>query len=193
MSESDQRARRNPLSTSLERIGIVAFGGIALAVVLVIAAIFVSARLGKPAQQLQTEILVGASPSRVWEVATALDDYASWNPYMRNVDGFVRPHATITLLLELPGDRVDVTAVVDDVIKNREFRWRSQLYALPGVSTLEYTFRVEPLGNGSARVVQTLNLRGLLLYYQGDAAELLRGLERMAKALKQRAETPEDP
>jgi len=40
--------------------------------------------------------------------------------------------------------------------------------------------------------VQTLNLRGLLLYYQGDAAELLRGLERMAKALKQRAETPED-
>jgi len=103
MSESDQRARRNPLSTSLERIGIVAFGGIALAVVLVIAAIFVSARLGKPAQQLQTEILVGASPSRVWEVATALDDYASWNPYMRNVDGFVRPRATITLLLELPG------------------------------------------------------------------------------------------
>ncbi len=192
MSETEQHSR-HPLSTNLERIGIVTSAGIVLAVVLVVGALFVSARTGRPAQQLQTEILVEATPSRVWEVATTLNAYASWNPYMGRVVGSVEPRATIKLVLQLPDDGLDVTAVVERVVKNREFSWRGHRYAVPGLSSLEYAFRIEPLGSRSVRVVQTLNLRGLLLYYQGDAAELLRGLERMAEALKQRAETPEDP
>ena len=54
------------------------------------------------AKEIKTEILIRATPEKVWAILTDFDNYRNWNPFIRSVTGEVAVGNTITARLEPP-------------------------------------------------------------------------------------------
>lgn len=76
---------------------------------------------------------------------------------------------------------------------SRELRWLGRLL-LPGVFDGEHSLRIEPLGNGRSRFVQSETFSGLLVgFFKGTLAKTEAGFEQMNTALKTRVEQTSAP
>jgi uncharacterized protein YndB with AHSA1/START domain len=42
------------------------------------------------AKEIKTEILINASPDKVWAILTDFDNYPSWNPFITSLKGEVK-------------------------------------------------------------------------------------------------------
>ena len=75
-------------------------------------------------KEIKTEILIHATPERVWAILTDFDNYRNWNPFIRSVTGEVAVGNTITARLEPPGTGRDDDKTELLVFEtNRELRW----------------------------------------------------------------------
>jgi hypothetical protein len=96
-------------------------------------------------------------------------------------EGVLSPNRTITLR---------PTVLVADA--DQELRWLGRLL-LPGLFDGEHSFRIEPIGPGLVRFVQTERFRGLLVpfLYPLIRGSTKQGFLAMNQALKNRSERPD--
>lgn len=164
-------------------------GLILMIVVAVIAVVVIgaSAALDAPSRTSTTETMIEAPREKVWRLLMDFDSYSDWNPYMTTVRGRAAVGQTLGIRLEPPGDDArEIEATVFVFKPPRKLRWQSRLIA-PGLRDLEYEVIVAPLGPNRAHVVQRARHEGLLVSF-ADSGPTTAGLERMATALKRRAE-----
>jgi hypothetical protein len=96
--------------------------------------------------EIKTEIGIGASPSRVWEILTDFHHYPDWNPFILEVKGCVRKDAAICYRFEMPrGIRIWTAAVVPRFEKESELRFSAH-FLTATVFKGEHYFRIEPRG-----------------------------------------------
>lgn len=139
--------------------------------------------------EIFTEITVDAPPETVWSVLTEFERYGEWNPALA-VEG--RPaegeRLTVSPGPEAPEGPTFRPRVLT-VDPGREFVWMGHLF-VPGLFDGRHSFRIEDLGDGRSRVVQSERFGGVLRWpiLRRYGADTEANFHAMNAALKTRAE-----
>jgi hypothetical protein len=141
-------------------------------------------------RELRTEMVIAAPAERVWEILTDFEELPSWNPFIRSASGRIAVGERLDLFLQPPGGRgMRFRPTVMGVTPGRELHWLGHLL-VPGIFDGEHSFRIEPIGRGEVRFIQSECFGGMLLplFRRMLVRDTLPGFEAMNRALKERAE-----
>ncbi|NOQ53880.1 MAG: SRPBCC domain-containing protein [Thermoplasmata archaeon] len=142
------------------------------------------------ARELRTEILIEASPERVWEVLTDWEEMPKWNPFITEISGELEAGEKIRVHLKPPEGRgMTFKPRLVKVDHGREIRWLGHL-GVPGLFDGEHIFEIDELPHGQTRFVQREEFKGVLsgLILRSIGDDTLNGFAEMNEALKERAE-----
>ena len=145
-------------------------------------------------KQLRTQIDIHATSDKVWQILTDFGAYPEWNPFLTEASGTPVPGQRLTIHMQPEGGRaITFRPTVQEAVPNQRLRWLGHLF-LPGIFDGEHSFTIELLDQGGVRLVQQETFRGALvpLFAKSLDRRTLPAFDRMNRALKQRAERPED-
>ncbi len=114
-------------------------------------------------KEIRTEILINATPEKVWSELTGFANYTQWNPFIKSIIGEVAVGNTITVRLEPPGGSgMTFKPKVLAYDANKEFRWLGHLL-FPGLFDGEHRFELIDNGNGTTTFRQSEKFNGILV------------------------------
>ena len=114
-------------------------------------------------KEIKTEILINASPQRVWSILTGFDAYPAWNPFIKSIKGEAKAGSTIVVRLEPPGaSGMTLKPKVLVFQPSKEFRWIGHLL-FPGLFDGEHRFELEDNGNGTTTFRHCEIFKGILI------------------------------
>ncbi|MEW6405978.1 MAG: SRPBCC domain-containing protein [Chloroflexota bacterium] len=140
-------------------------------------------------KELRTEIEIQASPEKVWQVLTHLDQYPEWNPFIHHAVGKAKLGEKVDITLRSGSKEMTLHCVVIKVEPNKELRWKYHV-ALPFLFSGEHSFIIEPVERNKIRFIDREIFNGLLVSSQAKDIDTnsKQGFEAMDKALKIRVE-----
>jgi hypothetical protein len=141
-------------------------------------------------RSIETNVVIDASPARVWEVFADFERYPEWNPFVASLQGQVETGGRLEARLTPPGGKsMTFKPRVLACNAESEFRWLGHLL-IPGLFDGEHQFKLEPIEGGGTRFIQREEFTGILvrliLRMVGESTR--KGFEAMNAALKQRVE-----
>ena len=142
------------------------------------------------AKEITTEILIPATPEKVWSVLTDFDQYPQWNPFIKSITGNVAVGNTIKARIEPPGaSGMTFKPTVIVYAEAKEFRWLGHLF-IKGLFDGEHCFRLIDNKDGTTTFVQSEQFEGILvpLFSKMLDTNTLEGFRQMNEKLKQEAE-----
>ena len=135
--------------------------------------------------QLRTEIILNASPEKVWSTLTDLSNYANWNPFIVSSEGEPAVGQRITNTMISRGKPTVFNPVVTKFEPGREFEWLGS--GMLGMFKGRHYFQLEDLGEGRTKLIHGEQfsglLSGLIMKLIGD--DTLKNFQRMNQALKE--------
>ncbi|HEX3983795.1 MAG TPA: SRPBCC domain-containing protein, partial [Acidisoma sp.] len=137
---------------------------------------------------IDTEILIQASPQRVWQVLSDFAAYPEWNSFIVSLQGSAEWGERLEVRIRA-GDKEHVfKPVVLQATPPTRLRWLGRL-GLPGLFDGEHDFELEPQGE-STLLHQREAFQGYLvpLLWRTVEPATRAGFEAMNRALKARAE-----
>lgn len=142
------------------------------------------------AKQISTEIVINATPQKVWAILTDFDNYPRWNPFIKSISGPAVVGKTITARIEPPeaqGMTFQPKVLVFEA--NKEFRWRGKLF-IPGLFDGEHFFQLTDNGDGTTTFRQSELFYGILvpLFKKMLDTNTINGFKQMNQKLKEVAE-----
>ena len=140
-------------------------------------------------KELRTEIVIQASPEKVWQTLTDLDMYPDWNPFIHHAIGKAKMGEKVDITFRSGSKEMTLHCTVIKVVPNKELIWKYHVI-LPGLFSGEHSFTIEPMGTNQVRFMDKEIFHGLLVPLQAKDIDTnsRRGFEEMDKALKARAE-----
>lgn len=142
------------------------------------------------AKEIKTEIIIKASPERVWAILTDFKNYPNWNPFIKSITGNVAVGNKIIARLEPPEAKgMTFKPKVLAFDSNREFRWIGHLL-FPGLFDGEHKFELIDNGDGTTTFRQSEKFRGILvpLFKKMLDNNTTNGFNQMNQKLKELAE-----
>jgi len=145
---------------------------------------------GRAMHEIRTEIDIGASSARVWNVLTDFAEYPNWNPFVKSIAGQAEKGTRLVARIVPEGGRgmtFKPTVLVAD--QEKELRWLGR-FLVPGLFDGEHYFVIESNPAGTTRLVHGERFSGLLAMLASSRLDrdTRRGFIAMNKALKARAE-----
>ena len=138
-------------------------------------------------KELRSEISIGASPRRVWQVLTDFPSYAEWNPLIRTIEGEVDRGAQLDVFLQPSGSKGAM--IHPKVVKAEpEDELRLQTKRALRMGATDYIFHIDSYGANRARFIARVVSSGPFASLPVPAADLQRGMEEMVEALQERVE-----
>lgn len=141
-------------------------------------------------KELATEIMINASPQKVWAILTDFTSYPKWNPFIKSITGTVAVGETIKVRLEPPGAS-GMTLKPKVLVFNpvKEFRWIGHVL-FPGLFDGEHRFELADNGDGTTTFRHCEKFKGILIPFFAKLLEVntRNGFLEMNHALKERAE-----
>lgn len=141
-------------------------------------------------KELKTEILIEATPGKIWEILTAFDRYPEWNPFITSITGKPEVGKKIRAQIAPPGAKgMTFKPTVLAFEKEKEFKWIGNLL-FPGLFDGEHRFELIDNGNGTTTFIQAERFRGILvpLFKKMLDIHTLEGFRAMNQQLKVEAE-----
>jgi hypothetical protein len=144
---------------------------------------------GVVVKELSSNIEIEAPSERVWQTLADFEAYPQWNPFIQRIVGRPEMGTDLEVRIQPPGGRgMTFKPTVLTAEPNRELSWLGR-FVVPGLFDGQHTLRLEPLGPGRTRFVQSERFSGVLVpLFGGTLAKTQRGFEEMNRALKARAE-----
>lgn len=142
------------------------------------------------AKEIKTEILIMASPAKVWSILTNFEQYPNWNPFIKSLTGEVAVGNKIKARMEPPGAKgMTFKPRVLAFDAHKEFRWIGHLL-FPGLFDGEHKFVLIDNGDGSTTFRQSEKFKGILvpLFKKMLDVNTIDGFNQMNQALKTLAE-----
>lgn len=141
-------------------------------------------------REIQTSILIDASPETVWTILMDFESYPTWNPFIQKATGQRKVESQLTVEIHPPGASAQTFSPhVKVVKKNEEFVWLGML-GFKGLFDGRHRFGLERVGSNQTRFHHGEQFNGilvpLLLMIAGKATK--QGFESMNEAIKKRAE-----
>ncbi|MBP6663897.1 MAG: SRPBCC domain-containing protein [Chitinophagales bacterium] len=142
--------------------------------------------------EIKTDILINATPSKVWAILTNFDNYPNWNPFIKSITGQVAVGNKITAQIQPPNSsKMTFTPKVLAFETNKEFRWLGHLL-FAGLFDGEHKFELIDNQNGTTTFIQTESFKGILvpLFKKTLNTNTTNGFNLMNQKLKELAEQP---
>jgi len=142
------------------------------------------------AKEIRTEILINASPEKVWVIFSGFKNYPSWNPFIKSLTGEVKVGNKIAVKIEPYNSKpmsFKPKVLVFEI--NKEFRWIGRLL-FAGLFDGKHQFELIDNGNGTTTFKQSEVFKGILMpFFSKKKMENTRkGYESMNQKLKELAE-----
>lgn len=139
------------------------------------------------AKEIKTEILINASPEKVWTILTRFENYPNWNPFIKSVNGVVKVGNKITVKIA-PHQSKEMTFKprVLSYQANKELSWIGRIL-FPGLFDGEHKFELIDNENGTITFIQSEKFKGILVWLL-DVGNTKKGFEEMNGKLKELAE-----
>lgn len=136
-------------------------------------------------KQIETEILINASPEKVWSVLTNFENHPKWNPFIKSITGEKKIGGQLTVFIKPPGGNgMTFKPVVLSFKENTEFRWKGKL-GIPGIFDGEHYFQLVSQGSNRTKFIHGEKFSGILVALMGAALDKTKeGFELMNKSLK---------
>ena len=144
------------------------------------------------AKEITTEILIQATPKKVWSVLTNFANYNDWNPFIKSITGIVAVGNKIKARIEPPGaSGMTFKPTVLVYTDAKEFRWLGHLL-IKGLFDGEHCFQLIDNKNGTTTFVQSEKFEGMLvrLFSKMLDTNTIEGFRQMNEALKKEVEKP---
>lgn len=140
-------------------------------------------------KELRTEIEIQATPDKVWQVLTDLDQYPQWNPFICHAIGKPEVGGKVDIDFQPDSKGLKLHCTVVTLEPNRLLSWKYNVL-IPFLMQGVHSFTIEPLENDRVRFIDREIFTGLLVPLQANDIDTnsKRGFEEMDKALKARAE-----
>jgi len=144
----------------------------------------------KNGELIYSEILIKASPEKVWQEFANFESYSGWNPFIRSLKGSPESGNKIEVFLQPPGKKgmlFKPKVLVFD--HSNQLRWLGKLF-MGGLFDGEHTFLVKENKDGTTTFVQYERFRGILIPFMKKMlnGSTLNGFKEMNQALKERCE-----
>jgi hypothetical protein len=144
----------------------------------------------KHGKMIYTEILINASPEKVWSIFSDFEKYPLWNPFITSLKGKPSEGCKIEVVLQPPAKKAMVfkpKVLVYETL--HQFRWIGKL----GISRLfdgEHVFILKDNNDGTTTFIQHERFRGLLVPFLNKMlnTNTKAGFMQMNVALKSRCE-----
>lgn len=143
------------------------------------------------AKSIQTEIIINATPERVWSVLTDFKNFPAWNPFIKSIEGEVIVGKKISVKIQPPAMRaMTFNPTVLTYNENHEFSWIGYVFG-KGVFDGKHRFELIPLENNRTLLRHSEVFSGLLvpLLWRKMYANTRLGFEQMNAVLKYLSET----
>jgi hypothetical protein len=144
----------------------------------------------KQIKELRTEIIINASPSRIWNILMDFDKYPEWNPFIKSINGLQAKGNKLSARLEPPDSMgMTINPRILEVVKEKEFRWLGHLM-IPGLFDGEHIFELIDNKNGTTTFIQREKFSGILIPLLKKMLDdnTRRGFESMNQQLKTKSE-----
>jgi hypothetical protein len=141
-------------------------------------------------KQLRSQVIIDATPERVWRVLIDFGSYSRWNPFIVSADGDAEPDSRLVLRMQPVGSRgMTLRPTVTEATPGHRLRWVGRL-GLPGIFDAEHSFTITPRAEGGVRLTQDERFQGMLVPLMARSLDrhTLPAFEAMNAALKHRAE-----
>ncbi|MDX2191336.1 MAG: SRPBCC domain-containing protein [Bacteroidota bacterium] len=142
------------------------------------------------AKEIKTEILINASPDKVWSILTNFENYPNWNPFIKSIKGQVQVGNKITARIE-PPDAQGMTfkPKMLTYVTNKEFSWLGHLM-FAGLFDGQHKFELIDNGNGTTTFVHSEKFNGILvpMFKKMLDHNTVNGFNNMNRKLKELAE-----
>lgn len=137
------------------------------------------------AHEIHTEIVINASPEKVWAVLSNFKEYPNWNPFVNSLKGDMVVGKKITISIQ--GMKIKPELLVFE--KNKELRWMGHLL-VNGIFDGEHFFILVDNGNGTTTFKHGEIFKGFLIPFVKNILEnkLKPNYDRMNKKLKEQVE-----
>ncbi len=141
-------------------------------------------------KELNTEIVINATPDVVWQILTDFPQFEQWNPFIRSIQGKMAEGSRLQVQIQPSGgNAMAFQPQVITVIPKRELCWLGRLL-LPGLFDGEHRFCIESIQPSQVRFLHSEKFAGVLVPFLWQSLEpkARQGFEAMNQALKARAE-----
>lgn len=142
------------------------------------------------ATTITTSIRIAATPERIWDSFTDFAAYPQWNPFIRSLEGEVKPNGRIRVQLVPPGQKgMTFRPRVVAFDRNSRFEWLGHLL-FPGLFDGKHRFELIANEDGTTTFIQSEDFRGILVPFLKKMLHgpTLDGFRLMNEALKERVE-----
>jgi hypothetical protein len=142
------------------------------------------------AKRITTEIIINATPERIWHVLTNFTEYPQWNPFIVSVEGNAVVGARLRNTMKNNGKTFVFKPTVLGSEPGRHFAWLGSLF-VTGIFDGYHFFNIESVAPGQTKLTQGEEFSGILsTFILGKiGTETLENFIRMNQALKKRAES----
>jgi hypothetical protein len=138
--------------------------------------------------EIRDEIELDAPPQKVWQAVTGFQNYHAWNTQVTYLGGTVAPGEKLRLRLSAAGSAPYTFApVISQWEENKRFAWLART-GFPGIFDGEHFFEIIDLGNGTTRLINREEYRGILTLFIRQLPMMKNapaGFARMNEELKQ--------
>ena len=138
------------------------------------------------ALEIKIQIIINASPQKVWDTFINFNEYPNWNPFIKTISGATSPGEQLSVTIQAQGNKpMNFTPIVLVNKTNKEFRWKGKLF-VPGLFDGEHYFILEEINPMKTRFIHGENFTGVLsgVFLKMIAEDTKKGFEAMNLALK---------
>lgn len=141
-------------------------------------------------QTVHSEIVIQASPERVWEIFSDFEKYPTWNPFVKQIRGKIEVGQQIEVRIQPPLQKpMRFRPTIRRHQQGRELIWLGSVL-IKGLFDGEHRFQLHDNRDGTCTFIQSEKFNGLLTVFFGKKFEqnIQRGFQAMNESLKTRAE-----
>ncbi len=142
------------------------------------------------AKEITTNILIKASPEKIWHILMDTKSYPQWNPFIVSMEGDLMVNHKIKAKIQPPGaSAMTFKPTLLVVEPNKELRWLGHLL-IPRLFDGEHKFELADNENGTTTFTQSEKFTGILvpLFKKMLDNNTIAGFNLMNEKLKERAE-----
>ena len=140
-------------------------------------------------KNIQTEIVIHADLTKVWDVLMNFDSYPKWNPFITSISGEPKLGKRLTVTINPPGGKgMTFKPNILTLESNKEFRWKGKL-GISGIFDGEHYFILEFLEKDKTKFIHGEKFSGLLVPLLGKMLDKTqKGFQLMNESIKNECE-----
>ncbi|WP_447636036.1 SRPBCC family protein [Flavobacterium microcysteis] len=116
------------------------------------------------AKEIKTEIVIQATPEKIWSILTDFENYPSWNPFIRSIEGNTTIGNKIKVSIHPPGGKkMTFKPIVIAKTDEKELSWRGNLL-FRGLFDGEHKFELIDNNDGTVTFIQSEKFKGLFVW-----------------------------